>query len=54
MDYLLLGTGKPLEDRLPGLINGRLTISFPGCKAVLLSMVLSVAYPDRFLTLLTY
>lgn len=54
VDYLLRGTGKPLEDRLTDLIRGRLPFSFPGFKEVLLSKVLSVAYPKRFLTLLTY
>ncbi|GAB3283575.1 hypothetical protein GCM10027449_26740 [Sinomonas notoginsengisoli] len=54
VDYLLRGTGKPLEDRLTGLVRGRLPFSFPGFKEVLLSKVLSVVHPDRFLTLLTY
>jgi hypothetical protein len=54
VDYLLRGTGKPLEDRLTDLINGKLRFSFPGFKELLLSKVLSVVYPKRFLTLLTY
>lgn len=51
--YLLRGTGKPLEDRLTDLINGKGS-SFPGFKELLLSKVLSVWCPERFLTLLTY
>lgn len=54
VDYLLRGTGKPLEDRLTDLVNGKLPFSFPGFKELLLSKVLSVVYPERFLTLLTY
>lgn len=54
VDYLLRGTGKSLEDRLTDLINGKLPFSFPGFKELLLSKVLSVMYPERFLTLLTY
>ncbi len=54
VEYLLRGTGKPLEDRLTDLIHGKLSFSFPGFKELLLSKVLSVAYPERFLTLLTY
>lgn len=54
VDYLLRGTGKPLEDRLTDLVNGTLSFSFPGFKELLLSRVLSVMYPERFLTLLTY
>lgn len=54
VDYLLRGTGKSLEDRLTDLIHGKLPFSFPGFKELLLSKVLSVVYPERFLTLLTY
>ncbi|MEV4989936.1 hypothetical protein [Pseudarthrobacter sp. LMD1-1-1.1] len=54
VNYLLRGTDKPLEDRLTDIINDRVSFSFPGFKEVLLSKVLSVAYQERFLTLLTY
>lgn len=54
VEYLLRGTGKPLEDRLTDLVNGKLPFSFPGFKEVLLTRVLAVAHPERFMTLLTY
>lgn len=54
VDYLLRGTDKSLEDRLTDLVNGKLPFSFPGFKELLLSKVLSVMHPERFLTLLTY
>jgi hypothetical protein len=50
IEYLLSGPGE-LEDRLTELIRGR---SFPGFRETLLTKVLCVIYPDRFLTLLKY
>jgi hypothetical protein len=50
VDYLLAGPGE-LEDRLTELIRGR---GFTGFRETLLTKVLCVMYPDRFLTLLKY
>ncbi|WP_432943734.1 hypothetical protein ACQPXM_00970 [Kribbella sp. CA-253562] len=51
VDYLLSGPGV-LEDRLTDLIRGRRGIN--GFREALLTKVLCVMYPDRFLTLLKY
>ncbi|GAA1538452.1 hypothetical protein [Kribbella lupini] len=50
IDHLLSGPGE-LEDRLTELIRER---GFPGFRETLLTKVLCVMYPDRFLTLLKY
>ena len=50
IDHLLSGPGE-LEERLTELIRER---SFPGFRETLLTKVLCVMYPDRFLTLLKY
>jgi transposase-like protein len=54
IDYLLRGPDPSLENRLDDLISGKLEFSIPGFKEALLSKVLSVVYPDRFLTIVTY
>ncbi len=51
IEYLLDGPGE-LADRLTELIRG--PRGFPGWRETLLTKVLCVMYPDRFLTLLKY
>lgn len=53
IDHLLRGEGD-VEDRLTDLIAGKFAFSIPGFKEALLSKVLAVVYPDRFLTIHTY
>lgn len=53
--YLLYGTDRlPLEDRLTNLIDGTAGVGMTGFKEALLTRVLCVAEPDRFLTILKY
>lgn len=54
IDHLLRGDDPSLENRLTDLIHGTFGFSMPGFKEALLSKVLSVVYPDRFLTIVTY
>jgi hypothetical protein len=54
IDYLLRGNDPSLENRLTDLIHGKFSFSISGFKEALLSKVLSVVYPDRFLTIVTY
>ena len=53
IDHLLRGPGE-LEERLTDLILGRVPYSMPGFKEALLTKVLCVTNPDRFLTIVTY
>lgn len=53
IEHLLRGPGE-LEDRLTDLILGRVPFSMPGFKEALLTKVLCVMHPDRFLTIVTY
>ena len=55
VDYLLHGPDSvPLEDRLTQLLNGEKAFSMPGFKEALLTRVLCVVQPDRFLSILKY
>jgi hypothetical protein len=55
VDYLLRGPESiALEDRLTALINGTKPYSIKGFKEALLTKVLCVVYPDRYLTILKY
>lgn len=54
IEYLLRGNDPSLENRLTALIRGKFSFSMPGFKEALLSKVLSVVYPERFLTIVTY
>lgn len=55
IDYLLRGpAGTPLEDRLQELLEGAKTFSMPGFKEALLTKVLCVVQPERFVPILTY
>lgn len=53
IDHLLRGDGA-LEDRLTALIAGGFAFSIPGFKEALLSKVLAIVQPERFLTIHTY
>jgi hypothetical protein len=53
IEHLLRGPGRE-EDRVDQLIIGTNPAAFPGFKEALLTKVLSVAQPDRFLPLLKY
>ncbi|MDT3725407.1 hypothetical protein ROS62_11070 [Streptomyces sp. DSM 41972] len=53
--YLLHGPGEvPLEDRLQQLLDGSKPFAMTGFKEALLTRVLCVVYPERFLTILKY
>jgi len=55
VDYLLRGPDSiALEDRLTALINGTKSYSIKGFKEALLTKVLCVVYPERYLTILKY
>lgn len=55
IDYLLRGQSPPdLEDRLTALINDTKSFGMKGFKEALLTKVLCIVYPDRFLTILKY
>ena len=55
IDYLLRGTSPTeLEDRLTALINDTKSFGMKGFKEALLTKVLCVVYPDRYLTILKY
>ncbi len=55
IDYLLYGPGDvPLEDRLTRLIRGGQDIGMPGFRESLLTKVLCVVHPDRYLPILRY
>jgi hypothetical protein len=54
VEYLLRGSDPSLENRLTDLIRGKFHFSIPGFKEALLSKALSVVYPERFLTIVTY
>jgi hypothetical protein len=55
IDYLLRGPDDiPLEDRLTHLIEEDVDTAMPGFKEPLLTKVLCVVYPERFLPLFTY
>lgn len=53
INHLLRGPGE-LEERLTDLILGRVPYSMPGFKEALLTKVLCVTEPDRFVTIVTY
>jgi hypothetical protein len=55
IDYLLRGPADiPLEDRLTHLIEEDADTAMPGFKEALLTKVLCITQPDRFLPLLAY
>ena len=55
IDYLLYGPDHlPLEDRLTNLIEERKGLGMTGFKESLLTKVLCVMQPDRFVPILTY
>ncbi|WP_236783055.1 hypothetical protein [Arthrobacter sp. QXT-31] len=55
IDYLLRGSSPAaLEDRLTDLIDDTTPNSMKGLKESLLTKVLCIVYPDRFLTILMY
>ncbi|WP_445257347.1 hypothetical protein [Nocardioides aurantiacus] len=55
IDYLLRGTSPvDLEDRLTSLIYDTKAFGMRGFKEALLTKVLCVVYPDRYLTILKY
>ncbi|UIX34086.1 hypothetical protein [Streptomyces sp. GQFP] len=55
IEYLLYGPDAvPLEDRLQQLLDGTKPFAMTGFKEALLTRVLCVMQPDRFLTILKY
>ncbi|WP_291081554.1 hypothetical protein [Dietzia sp. UBA5065] len=54
IDYLLRGEGLDLEDRFSALVNGSASVEMKGFKEALLTRVLWVDDPGRFVPLLTY
>ncbi|WP_416985084.1 hypothetical protein [Streptomyces sp. T028] len=55
IEYLLYGPDDvPLEDRLQHLLSGTRPFAMTGFKEALLTRVLCVMHPDRFLTILKY
>ena len=54
IEHLLRGDDASMEKRLTDLIRGQFHYSIPGFKEALLSKVLSVVFPERFLTIVTY
>lgn len=55
IEYLLRGTSPvDLEDRLTVLINDTTSFRVKGFKESLLTKVLCIVYPDRYLTILKY
>jgi hypothetical protein len=55
IEYLLHGPDSlRLEDRLTHLVDGKKGLGFPGFKEALLTKVLCVVEPDRFLPILKY
>jgi len=54
IDCLLRGPEPLLENRLDNLIRGKFAFSIAGFKEALLSKVLSIVHPERFLTVVTY
>ncbi|MET3142789.1 UNVERIFIED_ORG: hypothetical protein ABIB13_002507 [Arthrobacter sp. UYEF2] len=55
VDYLLRGTSPvDLEDRLTALITDTRSFGMKGFKESLLTKVLCIVYPDRYLTILKY
>lgn len=55
IEYLLRDPQTtPLEDRLTDLINDTKSFGMKGFKEALLTKVLCIAYPDRYLTILKY
>ncbi|WP_154604949.1 hypothetical protein [Arthrobacter sp. AQ5-05] len=55
VDYLLRGTSSlALEDRLTALITDTNSLGMKGFKESLLTKVLCIVYPDRYLTILKY
>jgi hypothetical protein len=55
IDYLLRGTSPvEIEDRLTLLINDAKSVGMKGFKESLLTKVLCVIYPDKYLTILKY
>lgn len=55
VEYLLRGTSPvDIEDRLTGLISDTKSFGMKGFKESLLTKVLCIAYPDRYLTILKY
>jgi hypothetical protein len=54
VEHLLRGSDPSLENRFTDLVRGNLPYSMPGFKEALLSKVLSVVFPERFLSIVTY
>lgn len=55
IEYLLRGPeATPIEDRLTELINDTKVFGMKGFKEALLTKVLCIVYPDRYLTILKY
>lgn len=54
VDYLLRGSDPSLENRLTDLGNGKFHFSIPGFKEAMLTKVLCVVHPERFMTIVTY
>ncbi len=55
IEYLLRGPEQiPLEDRLQHLLSGTKPFSMTGFKEALLTRVLCVVHPERFLSILKY
>lgn len=55
VDYMLRGTSPvDLEDRLTALIKDTTSFGMKGFKESLLTKVLCIVYPNRYLTILTY
>ncbi|MGW7026072.1 hypothetical protein ACWGFX_02560 [Streptomyces xanthophaeus] len=55
VEYLLYGPADvPLEDRFQQLLDGAKPFAMTGFKEALLTRVLCVVHPDRFLTILKY
>lgn len=53
IEHLLRGNG-PIEDRMTELVDGTYAMSMPGFGEELLTKVLAVAQPERFLPVLSY
>ncbi|WP_298571921.1 hypothetical protein [Streptomyces luteogriseus] len=54
IEYLLYGPDVPPEDRLQQLLDGTRSFAMTGFKEALLTKVLCVMEPDRFLSVLKY
>lgn len=54
VEFLLRGEGMALEDRFSGLVDGSAGVEMKGFREALLTKVLWVSDPDRFIPLVTY